>query len=57
MRGNGVLSSAQTRMLSAHVSIKMADQKNLSLSDFQFDLLDYVTTESIIYCIILKIIT
>ena len=44
VRGNGVLPSAPTRMLSAHVSIKMADQKNLSLSDFQFDLLDYVTT-------------
>ena len=44
MRGNGVLSSAQTRMLSAHVSIKMADEKKLPLSDLPFDLLDYVTT-------------
>ena len=36
MRGNAVLLSAQTRMLSGHVSTKMADQKNLSFSVFQF---------------------
>ena len=44
MRGSAVLLSAQTRMLSGHVSTIMTDQKNLSLSVFPFDLLDYVTS-------------
>ena len=43
MCGNTVLLSAKTRMLSGHVSTKMADQKNISLSVFPLDLLDYVT--------------